>query len=292
MKDIVGVVLALGFGLGMAGLGFAIRGRRRRGARADEIDAAIGSGASLERSSSEGVTWTWRLVVSLAAAALVAVTTRWVVPAVFAGMGAFLLAKRLARAPTPRVTDKVEAIAVWTELLRDTLAASAGLAQSVIATASAAPTPIKEHVERLGARLASGVGVESALRSFALEVDDPSADMVVCALVLAARSRAQRLVELLTALADATRDDVGMRLRVEASRASARSSVRTVVVFSLAFSAALLLLAHAYLSPFGSVAGQLVLAAVGLLYLAGLALMVRMVRPRPGVRLIGSGSTS
>jgi len=288
VKTVVGVVLAVGFGLGMAGLGVAIRGRRR-GTRADETGGAIGRGASVERS---GATLTARLVVSLGAAGLVAVTTRWVAPAVLAGVGAFLLAKRRTQASTSQPADKVEAIAVWTELLRDTLAASAGLAQSVIATTSAAPVPIKEHVERLGARLVSGVGVESALRSFALEVDDPSADMVVCALVLAARSRAQRLVELLTALADATREEVGMRLRVEASRASARSSVRTVVVFSLAFSAALLLLAHAYLSPFGSIAGQLVLAAIGLLYFAGLALMVRMVRPRPGVRLLGWGRMS
>lgn len=81
-----------------------------------------------------------------------------------------------------------------------------------------------------------------------------------------------------------------MRLRIEASRASSRSSVRTVVVFSVAFAVLLFVLAHAYLAPFGTVTGQVVLVAVGALYASGLVLMVRLARPRPGVRLLAGGT--
>jgi tight adherence protein B len=130
------------------------------------------------------------------------------------------------------------------------------------------------------------MSLESALRSFAVEADEPSAEFLVCALLLAATSHGQKLVEVLSALADSIREDVSMHLRVDASRASARSSVRTVVQFSVGFAGALALIAHSYLSPFGSAAGQIVLAGVGGLYAVGLALMVRMVRPVTQSRLL------
>jgi hypothetical protein len=126
-----------------------------------------------------------------------------------------------------------------------------------------------------------------ALLQFADELADPSADRVVCALLLAVGARAQRLGDLLAALADSTRDEVALRLRVETSRASVRSGVRTVLVFSVAFALGLVLLAHAYLAPFGTAQGQEVLAVVGMLYAAGLTLMVTLARPRAAVRLLG-----
>jgi hypothetical protein len=49
----------------------------------------------------------------------------------------------------------------------------------------------------------------------------------------------------------------------------------------------LVLLAHAYLAPFGTAQGQEVLAVVGMLYAAGLTLMVTLARPRAAVRLLG-----
>ena len=64
---------------------------------------------------------------------------------------------------------------------------------------------------------------KDALILFADEVADPSTDRVVCALILASSSRAQRLGDLLGALADSTREDVAVRLRIETSRASSRS---------------------------------------------------------------------
>ena len=67
----------------------------------------------------------------------------------------------------------------------------------------------------------------------------------------------------LQALAESTREEVSLRLRVETSRASVRSGVRTVVVFSVAFAAGLAVFARSYLAPFGSATGQLVLLAVG-----------------------------
>jgi hypothetical protein len=111
---------------------------------------------------------------------------------------------------------------------------------------------------------------------------------VVCALQLAASARAQRLGDLLSALADSTREEVALRLRVETSRTSVRSGVRTVLVFSVGFAVALAVLAHTYLAPFGTLQGQVVLAGVGALYAAGLISMVALSRPPAPIRLIGA----
>ncbi len=186
-------------------------------------------------------------------------------------------------------TDRIEAVAVWTELLRDTLTASAGLAQAIIATAPVAPAAIQVPVVLLADRIVSGVPMPDALLLFGADVDDPSADLVVCALLLAATSRAQRLAELLGTLAASIRDEVAMRLRVEASRASARSGVRSVVACSLAFVALLIVIARSYLEPFDSALGQVVLLAVGSFYAAGIYLMVRLVRAPNAARILQPG---
>jgi len=54
----------------------------------------------------------------------------------------------------------------------------------------------------------------------------------------------------------------------------------------LAFACTLTVVAHSYLSPFGTPDGQLVLGAVGLTYAIGLTLMIRLVRPTPHLRLL------
>ncbi len=106
--------------------------------------------------------------------------------------------------------------------------AAAGLEQAIIATAPVAPLPIRAEVVTLAVRL-EGERLAPALRAFADEVADPTGDLVVAALVLAAEHQAQRLGELLGSLAAAARDQATMRLRVEAGRARTRTSVKVVV---------------------------------------------------------------
>jgi len=292
MSGFAVMVLASGIGLGCAGLATALR-TRPAGSAPSEV-GVTGSAVSVRsfRTNSPGLTLgARRLVLAGLVGIVVGVLTRWPTVAVMGALAALALPRLFTTGQAKIEARRVEAIAVWTELLRDTLAASAGVAQAIVTTAASAPAAIFDQVALLAGRVVSGVPVDTALRGFARDVDDPSADLVVCALVLASTSRAQRLVELLSALADAIRDDVAMRLRVESSRASARSSVRTVVIFSIAFAGALLVVAHSYLAPFGSITGQLVLCIVGTLYAAGLALMARMVRPARKVRLLGAETT-
>ena len=88
------------------------------------------------------------------------------------------------------------------------------------------------------------------------------------------------------ALADSTRDEVALRLRIETSRASIRSGVRTVLVFSLAFAVGLATwptrICHRSAHPWVNCA-----SVVGCLYATGLVLMVALARPPAPVRLLG-----
>jgi len=228
------------------------------------------------------------LLVAVGAGVLCAVVTGWPVAGPLGALATYGIPRLLRGTSATASITTIEAVATWTEMLQGTLAASAGLGQAIIATAELSPVPIRRATVRLAAEIQAGVEPRTALMRFADEVGDPSADRVVCALLLAFTSRAQRLGDLLSALADSTREEVALRLRVETSRASVRSSVRTVVVFSVLFAAGLSLLARSYLAPFGSSSGQVVLAVVGTLYAAGLTLMVTLSRPPRPVRLLGT----
>jgi Flp pilus assembly protein TadB len=233
-----------------------------------------------------------RLLVRLAgvmgAAVVVAALTGWPVAAVLAGLGAWALPSVLGGAKDrAREVARTEAIAGWAEMLRDTLSAAAGLEQAIVATASVAPLPIRGEVLALAARL-EAERLVPALRRFADDLADPTGDLVVAALVLAAGHEARRLSELLGSLAAAARDQAAMQLRIEAGRARIRTSTRVVVGSTLVFAAGLIVLNRSYLEPFSSPLGQAVLAVIGLIFGLAFWWLERMGRPSAPERFLAS----
>jgi hypothetical protein len=276
-------------GLGLVGIVSATVGRRARTVpgSTDPVDQAptTRSRGDGRRSGGPDVP---ALVIAIGVGVLCWLVTGWIVAGPIGGLAAYGLPRLLRQTSGAVSIARIEAVATWTEMLQGTLAASAGLGQAIVATSELSPVPIREATLRLSAQIQSGVEPRTALLRFADDIDDPCADRVVCSLLLAFTSRAQRLGDLLQALAESTREEVALRLRVETSRASIRSGVRTVVVFSVAFAAGLSLLARSYLAPFSTPSGQAVLALVGALYAAGLTLMVTLSRPPVAIRLLGT----
>jgi Flp pilus assembly protein TadB len=117
-------------------------------------------------------------------------------------------------------------------------------------------------------------------------VADPTCDLVVAALLLAAEHQASRLGELLGTLATTARDQATMRLRVEAGRARTRTSVKLIVGITLGLALFLAVLNHGYLTPYGSGVGQLVLLLVGGLFAAAFAWLAKMTRPAEPARFL------
>ena len=188
---------------------------------------------------------------------------------------------------------RIEAMAGWAEMLRDTMAGAAGLEQAIIATAPLAPLPMRAEVVDPGGRL-ERERLAPALRAFADEVADPTCDLVVAALVLAAEHQAQRLGELLGSLAAAARDQATMRLRVEAGRARTRTSVKVIVgVTGGARCAAWRCSTAATSPPTTPPLGQLVLVLVGGVFAAAFVWLARHdPAGRAGRFLTDSGSTT
>jgi hypothetical protein len=230
-----------------------------------------------------------RLGLAVGAGVLVGAITRWPVGALLAaGAGAVLPGLAGGQAAQQAAIARAEAVAAWAEMLRDTLAGAAGLEQAIVATAPVAPAPIRPQVLGLAARLERhGVRLVPALHAFADDLADPTADLVVAALVLASQRQARRVGELLGALARAARDDATMRLRVEAGRARTRTSVRVVVSVTVAMAAGLVVLNRGYLAPYDTAFGQLVLAGVGGLFGAAFWWLARMARVETPQRLLG-----
>lgn len=231
-----------------------------------------------------------RLSLALAAVSATAFVTGWPVGALL--VGGFVYAtptllggKRLAE----RTIVRTEAVAAWTETLRDTLAAAAGLQQAVLVTAEVAPAAISHEVATLADRVRARWPLPQALRAFADELSDATADLVVSTLVLAYERRAGNLAALLGALAHSAREEAAMQRRIVADRARIRAGVAVVTVFTLSAFALLVLFNRSFLRPYDSFGGQLVLAVVGAMFSLGFLTLHRLARLPVTERVLTAG---
>jgi tight adherence protein B len=203
--------------------------------------------------------------------------TGWVVAVLFALVAALGLPRLLGgrRAAGARI-ERLQALADWTRRLGDVLAAGAGIEQAIESSGAGAPQAISTEVATLVARIRSRQPIERALRDFAEELDDPTGDLVAGALLLAVDRRGRGLARLLAALATSVDAEVAMRRSVEADRATPRTTARWVMYITVVVCGGLLVFDHAYVAPFGSPAGQVVLAIIGALLTVSFVWMHRL----------------
>lgn len=219
-----------------------------------------------------------RLALAIGAGAVVGAATRWPVASLAAvALGLVAPAMFGSRPGGPSAIARSEAVAAWTEMLRDTMAGAAGIEGAIAASAQAAPAPIRAEVAGLAERL-ERQRLVPALRAFADDLADPTADLVVAALVLASDRHAGRLGELLGSLARSARDDATMRLRIEAGRARTRTAVRVMVGATVVMAMGLGVLNRGYLAPYGSALGQLVLLVVVGCFAGAFSWLARLAR--------------
>ena len=216
----------------------------------------------------------WRLklephqvTIGAGAAWLTYIFTGWPVAALLAfGFGAAAPRLFSGRRAAQAAIAKTEAVASWTETLRDTLAGSAGLQRTIVVTARVAPDAIAAEVAALAERLERREPLAVALRRFAEEVSDATADLVVSALILASERRAGNLTEMLSALAHSAREEANMQRRVLTSRARTRTAVMIITIATLAMTGGLILLNRPFLEPYDGPGGQLMLLVIGALF--------------------------
>jgi Flp pilus assembly protein TadB len=217
-----------------------------------------------------------RGALALLAGALALLATRWVVAGI--GMALLVLGWRTlgGAAGERRAMMRLEALATWTESLRDTIAGAVGLEQAIPSSLRVAAPSLQEPLARLVDQLHTRVPMQEALRTLADDLDDPSADLIIGALIINARLRGPGLRDLLGALSAAVREELDMRRKVNAERRSTRRSAQIVVLVSVGLALGLALLNPGYVHVYDSPLGQLVLVVVVALYAAGFIWMRRL----------------
>jgi Flp pilus assembly protein TadB len=228
----------------------------------------------------------WRLGLVVGSFLVVALVTGWPAAGALAAAAAWVIPSLVG---VGRQRDaamaRSEAIAAWTEMLRDTISSHAGLQEAIAITARVAPAPIRSEVQTLSVRAAQG-SLTDALRRFAADVEDPVADLVVAALVIAADRQAQRLPELLTQISLSAREQAAMRRRVETGRARTYASSKALVVITFGLAVVLMLFSPTFMRPYDTATGQLVLVGIGALFAGALWGLVQLGRPADSPRLL------
>ena len=279
-----GVLTAALCGIGVAA-GITLMLRGVIGVLADAEPRGAGVEELLERLKAPGTTR--RVLISAAAAVAAVVLTGWPVAAAIAAVAAWILPGMFGKdSAATGEQARIEAIATWTESLRDTLGAAAGLEQSVLAAAAGAPAPIRAEVHELAANLRAGMRLDEALRAFAVDLGDATGDLVVAALVLASRQQARNLGEVLTELAGYAREQAAARMRITADRQRTRSSVRIIVSFVLGIAGVLMAMDASYMAPFGTSTGQVVLALVAGIFAAAFWWLHKIAEPKTPARFL------
>lgn len=219
-----------------------------------------------------------RVVLAVAGLAGVTLATGWPVAGAWVGALGFAAPSLLGiNQRRSRAVERIEAVAVWAEMLRDQAAAGADLAQAVQVSAGHAPPALAQPVARLAIRLRRQPP-EEALREFSREVSDPTADLIASALTVAFTGQARRVGDVLATLAASAREQASMRLRIERDRKRVRTVARGTGAVVIGWTVLVYLISGRFFATYSTVTGQLVLLLVGGLFALGILGLARLDR--------------
>lgn len=227
--------------------------------RAEVPDAAIGAAAGLLLG----------LVLQLPALAVVGALIGLTAPPLF------------RKQPSARAVVRGEAIETWVRGMAGLLVGGIGLEEAIRSSLPSTPPPIRPEVARLVARLQAQQPVESALRLWAEEMNDRTADLVAGTLIMGAETRRGGMAQALRGLTESLAEENRTLRRIEADRAGVQMSARLICVVTLG------MLVFISTGPFGgpyrTPLGQVVLVLIGLADAALLRWMQSLISlpPRP-----------
>jgi tight adherence protein B len=231
-----------------------------------------------------------RVLLAAAAAGLLGwASTGWVVAGAALGLAVWAAPRLRGAAPASRQLARLEALEAWTRRLADLLGSGAGgLEQAIGASVRTCPPPIAAEVTALARRLRVD-GAEPGLRRFAddlADVGSPAAELVAAALILRVRRGGRGLRPVLEALAADVADLIRTRRAIDADRAKPRSNVRVLIAVTAAVLGVTVVFARDYLSPFGTAAGQVMLAVIGGVFASAIWLLARITRMSDTARFL------
>lgn len=241
-------------------------GRLSRARKSTKVLLAAGIGAGI-------IIWAltgWAIAIIIAPLALVGIPT-------------------LLRAPDSTATiERLKALEVWTRGLSGLVIVGAGIEQALAVAVDSAPDSIQKQLRLLNARINAGRSTHAALRQFADDLADPTGDIIVANLLLAATKRGPGLAASLDDLAAIVSQEVESRQKIEEDRAKPRTTARlvsliTLIVLSLAT-------LSGYMGPYGeNFLGQAILGLLLAGYVGALIWLRSLSTTPPPPRLLTEG---
>lgn len=226
------------------------------------------------------------LLIGVAVGLLLWIITGYLVAIIALPVLLFLAPHLIPRSTGKNTIKRLNAMEEWTRSLTGLLGASSGIEQAIIASRSSAPEALQEEIGMLAARLQAGIPIERALDTFGDDLDDPTGDLLTGSLILGTRRRGSGLARLLDGTAQTIADDVAARRQIEADRAKPRANARIIAVIAIAIIAGQFILNPAYVEPYKTPIGQIVLVVLVAVFLTGLWWMNFSSREPKGRRLL------
>jgi Flp pilus assembly protein TadB len=222
-----------------------------------------------------------RVAAGLVAGVGVELATRWPVAAV--AVAALIIcwpAMFGAAGATRNRIAQLEALALWTESLKDLVAGATGLHEAIPASVETASALLQRPLGRLTGLLEAREPLTAALEQLAADLADPTADLVIAALIMNAKARGPGLAASLERLAESTREELELRRRIDASRRGGRRNLRIIITMVVVM-AGLMAFAFppAFSQPYRTPAGEVVLLVVFGIFAACFAWIRRLSDP-------------
>lgn len=293
MNPLTALAILAGAGLGTgcallaAGMRKTIDDPSRPGSRTARLTARARWFAGLSGSSSERRARRAHLLLALIAAVGAYLLSGVVMLGVLTGyavLGAPLLLQP-GTGPARQIARSA-ALGQWTRSLAVRIATGSGLEQALVAAAVEAPEPVADHVKQVAARLQAGWATPEALKAFIQETAEPAADFTGTALRRAAVRRGAGLSLVLDRLAAGVDARVRTRQQIEAERARMRTTVRLINLIMIAMFVGLQF-DNAFMAPYRTVFGQLLLTVFAAAYTGCLIAMDRLAKGDEEPRLVG-----
>ena len=229
------------------------------------------------------------LLVGATVGITVAATTGWLVT-IIAAPAALVVGDRVLRHRTRPVIPRLDGLAEFARGIAGVLGAGRGIEQAILQAARSTPKAIEPEVTKLAARIRANFDISRALRAFADDFDDATADLFVATLLLASQRRGPGLASAMTDMAASVDADVRARRAVEAEQQKPRTAARIITAITAILLAGLALSGD-YITPYTTPIGQVLLTA----YLTAWALilwwMSRMTKDQPIPRFINTTTT-
>lgn len=226
-----------------------------------------------------------RAVVAFIIGVVIAILTGFVLAVIALPAAAIGLPYLLSPATGGSTPDRLQALEEWSRGLSGRLTVGMGLDSALKRSLSTAPDQIRPEVTRLVNRLWSGWETDRALRLFADELDDEIGDFIAMNLVLAATNRGPGLAPALDGIAESVAATVRARRQISADQQKPRTVATVVTAISVAV-LAYMFLSGAYIEPYTTPLGQVILLVLGSAYVGILLWMRSMSKPPKTSRLM------